>query len=157
MFDPPVSEQNIDPVPRSTRSKDHHEDHHTYDHVHDPGVSSVSIVCEGNLDLEKANIWLGTLLLEGSEELKLLSRWTTNLKFPPSVYLQLLFRINLLLQRNSKGNTSFKEKPEIMLSNGENIGLNCNFQFFTLLVVKIRGMAINIIFGVFQASKSQTG
>ena len=24
---------------------------------------------------------------------------------------------------------------------GENIGVNCNFQFFTLLVVKIRGMA----------------
>lgn len=28
-------------------------DDHTHDHVHDPGVSSVSIVCEGNLDLEK--------------------------------------------------------------------------------------------------------
>ncbi|CAN6688002.1 unnamed protein product [Malus baccata var. baccata] len=138
MFDPPVSEQNIDPVPRSIRSnKDsvyHHEHHHTHDHVHDPGVSSVSIVCERNLDLEK-------------------------------------------------GNTSFKEKLEIMLSSailklstvglsfrslcfsafygnekkGENVGLNCNFQFFTLLVVKIKGRSINIIFGVFQASNSQTG
>ncbi|XP_068303368.1 uncharacterized protein [Pyrus communis] len=48
---------------------DHHDDHHAHDHVHDPGVSSVSIVCEGNLDLEKANIWLGTLLLERSEDI----------------------------------------------------------------------------------------
>ncbi|KAI4351134.1 hypothetical protein L6164_005517 [Bauhinia variegata] len=46
---------------------DHH-DHHSHDHTHDPGVSSVSIVCEGSLDLEKANIWLGTLLLERSED-----------------------------------------------------------------------------------------
>ncbi|KAL6334746.1 hypothetical protein AAG906_021405 [Vitis piasezkii] len=30
-----------------------HIDHHSYDHTHDPGVSSVSIVCEGSLDLEK--------------------------------------------------------------------------------------------------------
>lgn len=37
---------------------EHHDDHHTHDHVHDPGVSSVSIVCEGNLDLEK----VGSLL-----------------------------------------------------------------------------------------------
>ncbi|MBA0568528.1 hypothetical protein Golob_006020 [Gossypium lobatum] len=43
-------------------------DHH-HDHTHDPGVSSVSIVCEGSLDLEKANIWLGTLLLERSEDI----------------------------------------------------------------------------------------
>ncbi|KZV22601.1 prli-interacting factor l [Dorcoceras hygrometricum] len=42
-------------------------EHH--DHAHDPGVSSVSIVCEGILDLEKANIWLGTLLLERSEDI----------------------------------------------------------------------------------------
>ncbi|TQE08810.1 hypothetical protein C1H46_005581 [Malus baccata] len=69
MFDPPISEQNIDLVPRSTRSKDHHEDHHTHDHVHDPSVSFVNIVCEGNLDLEKANIWLGTLLFERSEDI----------------------------------------------------------------------------------------
>ncbi|KAL6334744.1 hypothetical protein AAG906_021403 [Vitis piasezkii] len=46
-----------------------HNDHHSYDHTHDPGVSSVSIVCEGSLDLEKANIWLGTLLLERSEDI----------------------------------------------------------------------------------------
>lgn len=33
---------------------EHHDGHHhSHDHVHDPGVSSVSIVCEGNLDLEK--------------------------------------------------------------------------------------------------------
>ncbi|XWS20479.1 hypothetical protein CRYUN_Cryun31cG0104600 [Craigia yunnanensis] len=47
----------------------HHHDHHSHDHTHDPGVSSVSIVCEGSLDLEKANIWLGTLLLERSEDI----------------------------------------------------------------------------------------
>ncbi|KAK6915094.1 CobW/HypB/UreG, nucleotide-binding domain [Dillenia turbinata] len=46
---------------------DHH--HHSHDHTHDPGVSSVSIVCEGSLDLEKANIWLGTLLLERSDDI----------------------------------------------------------------------------------------
>ncbi|KAL4368211.1 hypothetical protein GQ457_05G025730 [Hibiscus cannabinus] len=47
---------------------DHHHDH-DHDHTHDPGVSSVSIVCEGSLDLEKANIWLGTLLMERSEDI----------------------------------------------------------------------------------------
>uniref|UniRef100_A0A6N2KJN8 CobW C-terminal domain-containing protein n=1 Tax=Salix viminalis TaxID=40686 RepID=A0A6N2KJN8_SALVM len=48
---------------------DHHDGHHSHDHTHDPGVSSVSIVCEGSLDLEKANIWLGTLLMERSEDM----------------------------------------------------------------------------------------
>lgn len=48
---------------------EHHDGHHSHDHVHDPGVSSVSIVCEGNLDLEKANMWLGTLLLDRSEDI----------------------------------------------------------------------------------------
>ncbi|XP_010244898.1 PREDICTED: COBW domain-containing protein 1-like isoform X2 [Nelumbo nucifera] len=48
---------------------DHHADDHAHHHSHDPGVSSVSIVCEGNLDLEKANIWLGTLLLERSDDI----------------------------------------------------------------------------------------
>ncbi|XP_039038279.1 COBW domain-containing protein 1-like isoform X2 [Hibiscus syriacus] len=48
---------------------DHHHHHHDHDHTHDPGVSSVSIVCEGSLDLEKANIWLGTLLLDRSEDI----------------------------------------------------------------------------------------
>ncbi|XP_075520417.1 uncharacterized protein LOC142553796 [Primulina tabacum] len=47
---------------------EHKHEHHD-DHTHDPGVSSVSIVCEGVLDLEKANIWLGTLLLERSEDI----------------------------------------------------------------------------------------
>lgn len=49
--------------------KHEHHDHHAHDHTHDPGVSSVSIVCEGSLDLEKANIWLGTLLLERSDDI----------------------------------------------------------------------------------------
>ncbi|KAL2534014.1 plastid transcriptionally active 17 [Abeliophyllum distichum] len=48
---------------------EHHDGHHSHDHTHDPGVSSVSIVCEGSLDLEKANMWLGTLLLERSEDI----------------------------------------------------------------------------------------
>ncbi|XP_031482904.1 uncharacterized protein LOC116252640 [Nymphaea colorata] len=46
-----------------------HAHDHAHDHIHDPGVSSVSIVCEGNLDLNKANIWLGTLLLERSDDI----------------------------------------------------------------------------------------
>ncbi|XP_057423965.1 uncharacterized protein LOC130717655 [Lotus japonicus] len=49
--------------------KHDHHDHHSHDHTHDPGVSSVSIVCEGSLDLEKANFWLGTLLMERSEDI----------------------------------------------------------------------------------------
>lgn len=48
---------------------EHHDDHHSHDHTHDPGVSSVSIVCEGSLDLEKANMWLGTLLLDRSDDI----------------------------------------------------------------------------------------
>ncbi|XP_028799528.1 uncharacterized protein LOC114754853 isoform X2 [Neltuma alba] len=48
---------------------EHHNGHHSHDHSHDPGVTSVSIVCEGSLDLEKANMWLGTLLLERSEDI----------------------------------------------------------------------------------------
>lgn len=85
---------------------EHHHEHHSHDHTHDPGVTSVSIVCEGTLDLEKvwtiiilsclwhalysrflsdiersainknkltlhfqANMWLGTLLLERSEDI----------------------------------------------------------------------------------------
>ncbi|KAK9054656.1 hypothetical protein SSX86_025735 [Deinandra increscens subsp. villosa] len=52
---------------------DHHHDHdhknEHHDHTHDPGVSSVSIVCEGTLDLEKANFWLGSLLMDRSEDI----------------------------------------------------------------------------------------
>ncbi|CAD6241855.1 unnamed protein product [Miscanthus lutarioriparius] len=48
---------------------DHRHDHHAHDHTHDPGVSSVSIVCEGEMDLEKADFWLGNLLLEHSEDI----------------------------------------------------------------------------------------
>ncbi|EPS70100.1 hypothetical protein M569_04661, partial [Genlisea aurea] len=56
-------------------SHDHEDDHHGHGHSHDdhhrhdPGVSSVSIVCEGTLDLEKANVWLGNLLLDRSEDI----------------------------------------------------------------------------------------
>ncbi|CAN1234245.1 Zinc-regulated GTPase metalloprotein activator 1 [Linum perenne] len=49
---------------------EHHDGHHhSHDHTHDPGVTSMSIVCEGVLDLEKANMWLGTLLMEQSEDI----------------------------------------------------------------------------------------
>lgn len=48
---------------------DHDHKHEHHDHTHDPGVSSVSIVCEGSLDLEKANLWLGTLLMDRSEDI----------------------------------------------------------------------------------------
>ncbi|EOA40408.1 hypothetical protein CARUB_v10009134mg [Capsella rubella] len=46
-----------------------HEHHHSHDHTHDPGVASVSLVCEGDLDLEKANMWLGALLYQRSEDI----------------------------------------------------------------------------------------
>lgn len=48
---------------------EHKHDHHAHDHTHDPGVSSVSIVCEGEMDLEKADMWLGNLLLERSDDI----------------------------------------------------------------------------------------
>ncbi|KAL6911649.1 hypothetical protein ACP4OV_000454 [Aristida adscensionis] len=48
---------------------EHKHDHHAHDHTHDPGVSSVSIVCEGEMDLEKADMWLGNLLLEHSDDI----------------------------------------------------------------------------------------
>ncbi|XP_011626456.1 putative COBW domain-containing protein 7 [Amborella trichopoda] len=51
------------------RWQGHHEHGHAHDHTHDSGVSSVSIVCEGNLDLDKANMWLGTLLMERSDDI----------------------------------------------------------------------------------------
>ncbi|CAH8353888.1 unnamed protein product [Eruca vesicaria subsp. sativa] len=49
---------------------DHEHGHHdSHDHTHDPGVSSVSLVCEGDLDLQKANMWLGALLYQRSEDI----------------------------------------------------------------------------------------
>ncbi|XP_043702916.1 COBW domain-containing protein 1-like [Telopea speciosissima] len=81
--------ERIESVVNAEDSKEDHEDHTSHDHdhhhhhehdhkhehadhhhhTHDPGVSSVSIVCEGSLDLEKANMWLGTLLLERSDDI----------------------------------------------------------------------------------------
>ncbi|GLJ26261.1 hypothetical protein SUGI_0504690 [Cryptomeria japonica] len=46
-----------------------HAHHHEHDHVHDPGVSSVAIVCDGSLDLNKINMWLGQLLLDRSDDI----------------------------------------------------------------------------------------
>ncbi|CAG7869019.1 unnamed protein product [Brassica rapa] len=52
------------------KEHDHEHGHHdSHDHTHDPGVSSVSLVCEGDLDLEKANMWLGALLFQRSEDI----------------------------------------------------------------------------------------
>eukprot|EP00250_Pteridium_aquilinum_P006899 c16727_g1_i1 orf=362-1783(-) len=54
---------------------DHHEKHehghskHHHHHAHDSGVGSVSIVCEGTLDLDKINMWLGTLLSENADDI----------------------------------------------------------------------------------------
>jgi len=36
--------------------------HDPYAHVHDDGVTSVSVVVEGEMDLEKVNTWLGLML-----------------------------------------------------------------------------------------------
>ncbi|GLJ12430.1 hypothetical protein SUGI_0190800 [Cryptomeria japonica] len=57
---------------------DHHHDHkhdhenkhaHKHSHLHDSGVSSVSIVCDGTLDLDEINEWMGKLVNERSEDL----------------------------------------------------------------------------------------
>lgn len=46
-----------------------HHHHHHHDHVHDSTVSSVSIVCEGNLDLDELDDWLERLIEEKGEDL----------------------------------------------------------------------------------------
>ncbi|CAK9324550.1 unnamed protein product [Citrullus colocynthis] len=61
--------ERIDSAVDTESREDHAHNHHSHDHTHDPGVSSVSIVCEGILDLEKANMWLGTLLLDRSDDI----------------------------------------------------------------------------------------
>ncbi|MCL7025666.1 hypothetical protein MKW94_016457 [Papaver nudicaule] len=47
----------------------HHGGHHHHDHVHDSAVTSVSIVCEGNLDLDEVDDWLDRLIDEKGEDL----------------------------------------------------------------------------------------
>ncbi|KAL2904888.1 COBW domain-containing protein 2, partial [Bienertia sinuspersici] len=42
---------------------------HAHDHTHDPGGSAINIICEGSLDLDKANMWLGALLLERDDDI----------------------------------------------------------------------------------------
>ncbi|KAH7278773.1 hypothetical protein KP509_38G055600 [Ceratopteris richardii] len=46
-----------------------HSKHHHHHHVHDSGVGSVSIVCEGTLDLDKINMWLGNLLSQNADDI----------------------------------------------------------------------------------------
>ncbi|OVA12066.1 CobW/HypB/UreG domain [Macleaya cordata] len=47
---------------------EHHKEHH-HNHVHDSAVSSVSIVCEGTLDLDEVDDWLERLIDEKGEDL----------------------------------------------------------------------------------------
>jgi len=48
----------------------HDHDHdHAHDHVHDYSVTSVGIQMSGDLDLEKANMWLTTLLSEKGQDI----------------------------------------------------------------------------------------
>lgn len=42
----------------------HHHDHEEPDHVHDESITSVGITTAGDLDLNKFDLWLGTLLRE---------------------------------------------------------------------------------------------
>ncbi|KAK7360618.1 hypothetical protein VNO77_02625 [Canavalia gladiata] len=46
-----------------------HKGHHHHDHVHDSSVSSVSIVAEGNLDLDEVDDWLERVIEEKGEDL----------------------------------------------------------------------------------------
>ncbi|BAF10191.1 Os02g0774700, partial [Oryza sativa Japonica Group] len=48
---------------------EHKHDHHAHEHTHDPGVSSVSIVCKGEMDLEKGVhiIFRGRIMWEPNE------------------------------------------------------------------------------------------
>ncbi|KAM7471660.1 hypothetical protein LguiA_009843 [Lonicera macranthoides] len=48
---------------------EHDDGNHSHDHTHDPGVSSVSLVYDGSLDIEKADLWLSTLLMERSDDI----------------------------------------------------------------------------------------
>eukprot|EP00270_Netrium_digitus_P000641 TRINITY_DN10719_c0_g1_i2.p1 TRINITY_DN10719_c0_g1~~TRINITY_DN10719_c0_g1_i2.p1 ORF type:complete len:475 (+),score=122.33 TRINITY_DN10719_c0_g1_i2:54-1427(+) len=52
-----------------THEEGHHHHHYHHDHVHDPGVGSVSIVCEGKVDLDKVNDFLGNLLYEKARDI----------------------------------------------------------------------------------------
>eukprot|EP01018_Ginkgo_biloba_P005057 Gb_00365 [translate_table: standard] len=71
-------------VEETAKAHDDHHHHHEHDHkhkqgghnhdqghghTHDPGVSSVSIVCDGTLDLDKINDWMGQLVNERSEDI----------------------------------------------------------------------------------------
>ena len=55
----------------SSCGHDHHDHHHHHhhDHHHDDKVKSVSLVVDGEMDLEKVNFWLGALVEMRSEDL----------------------------------------------------------------------------------------
>ncbi|PON94710.1 Cobalamin biosynthesis [Trema orientale] len=47
----------------------HHNHNHNHNHVHDSGVTSVTIVSEGTLDLDEVDDWLERLIEEKGEDL----------------------------------------------------------------------------------------
>lgn len=57
----------------SAHSESHshsHDDHeHGHDHVHDDRVSSLSVVLDGNVDMDKVNMFLGGLVELNAEDL----------------------------------------------------------------------------------------
>ncbi|KAI3859765.1 hypothetical protein MKW92_023256 [Papaver armeniacum] len=63
------SEVKVDKTHCSNHQHEHHGGHHHHDHVHDSAVTSVSIVCEGNLDLDEVDDWLERLIEEKGEDL----------------------------------------------------------------------------------------
>ncbi|RZC48180.1 hypothetical protein C5167_041140 [Papaver somniferum] len=63
------SEVKVDKPHCSNHQHAHHGGHHHHDHVHDSAVTSVSIVCEGNLDLDEVDDWLDRLIEEKGEDL----------------------------------------------------------------------------------------
>eukprot|EP00252_Welwitschia_mirabilis_P014955 TRINITY_DN3303_c0_g1_i1.p1 TRINITY_DN3303_c0_g1~~TRINITY_DN3303_c0_g1_i1.p1 ORF type:complete len:445 (+),score=92.31 TRINITY_DN3303_c0_g1_i1:184-1518(+) len=68
-----VNDDNVHEHEDHHHDEEHCHEHDEYDHghhhSHDPGVSSVSIVCDGTLNLDKINDWLGLVLMEHSEDI----------------------------------------------------------------------------------------
>ena len=63
------SEMKVDDEDRHHHHHHDHHHHHHHDHHHDDEVGSVSLILPGNLDLEKVNLWLETLLMLRQEDI----------------------------------------------------------------------------------------
>ncbi|KAF5189594.1 Cobw domain-containing protein [Thalictrum thalictroides] len=63
------SEVHVDVAETDNHQHKAAHDHHKHSHSHDSAVSSVSIVCEGVLDLEEVDDWLDRLIEEKGEDL----------------------------------------------------------------------------------------